>query len=369
MTSLRLTPVDTFFFKGQHTELSLKNQSMIGLFPPRPNTIYGALRSAYIHAHTSFEEFYQGKNEEVKKWMGTPDELGDFQIDYCGLYFEGNLLLPLPLDYQVIEENKKTKAIPLKLKENDGLSSSDSKWLLYSTSSAKSKGTSHQYIKWEDWKHAMLNSEPITNLYSLSNLLVNEHKLGIALDYERRKNENEKLYQMTFLRFQKDGSMIVFSSSMPDFRKIPFARIGGENRPWTIKQEKLNFVLWNEEEKRLLKEKIKQTNMAKIILLSPAIWEGGSKPSGYHDGKLKLTDNLEVEWLTAAIGRPSLYGGWDMKKHRPKQRKFMVPEGSVIYVKAEDRHIDEIVELANGFSFTDEGAKEGFGFAVITSAK
>lgn len=366
--SLRLTPVDTFFFKGQQTALSSNDQSMSGMFPPRPNTIYGALRSAFIHAHTTFENFYEGSHEEVKRWMGTPDELGDFQIDFCSLFFEGSPLLPLPLDYQVIEDGKKGKAVPLKLKENDGLSSVDSKWLLYSTTNGKSKSSSNQYIKLQDWKLAMVHNKEISNLYSISNLLVTEPKIGISLDYERKTAEQSKLYQISSLRFQKDGSLVVFSSSAPDFQNIPFARVGAENRPWTIKQEDGHFSLYDNKEMTTLKEQLKKTKIAKIILLSPAIWENGSRPSIYRDGKLKLSNQLEVEWLTAAIGRPSLYGGWDIKKHRPKHRKFMVPEGSVIYVKVEEQQIEQFVQLANGFSLTDEGAKEGFGFAVVTIA-
>ena len=51
-----LKPVDTFFFKGQQISEAGNDNNMFGIFPPRPNTVYGALRSAYIHEHIPFYE-------------------------------------------------------------------------------------------------------------------------------------------------------------------------------------------------------------------------------------------------------------------------------------------------------------------------
>lgn len=368
MTKLRLTPIDTFFFKGQQTTEIESDSTMSVVFPPRPNTIYGALRSAFIHNHTTFDDFYDGRDSFVKKWMGTPKELGDFHLDYCGLYFEGQSLLPLPLDYQVIEkENGTMIAHPLSLRIDEAPSSQGGGWRLKSDYKEKSKSSTNQYVSLDYWKDSVLQKKTINKLVPLSQLLFNEPKLGIALDYKERRSKKSYLYQMTKLRFNKDGALIAYISSCPDFNHIHFARIGGENRPWVIQQEQGSFALWNENELKQLKQQILTTKIARVILLSPAIWKQGSRPLNFDGLYLTLPNGLSVEWLTAAIGRPSLYGGWDIVKCRPKQRCYMVPEGSVIYLNVQEEQVDSLLELANGFSMTDQGAQEGFGFAVIAA--
>lgn len=352
------------------------DSTMTGIFPPRPNTIYGALRSAFIHHHISFEEFREGTHAEVKKWMGTPDKLGDFRLDYCGLYYKQELLLPLPLDHQVMAtENDGNIAYPLSLQMDENPSSQGSGWRLMSNRKEKTKGSANQYVKIEQWKTALLGVQPFKDVISVNELLEKEQKIGIALDYNERRTKENYLYNMTKLRFKDDGGLIVYTPNSPDFTKIPFARIGGENRPWSIKQEQGDFSLWDSTELEKIRQQILETKLAKLVLLSPAIWEQGSRPLTFDGTKLTLPNGIHVNWLTAAIGRPSLYGGWDIVKHRPKKRCFMVPEGSIIYISLQENQamtiaeqVDSLLQLVNGFSLTDQGAQEGFGFAVIAAA-
>lgn len=366
MVKLLLRPVDTFFFQNQRISAAGSDSTMSGIFPPRPNTIYGALRSAYIHAHMSFEDYRAGLNEEVKKWMGTPDQLGEFALKYCGLFYKDNLMLPLPLDHQVIE----ARGVPLMPTKDNGLSSAtDSVWRLMSTHKEKSKSPGNQYATIGHWKKSLLGQSIVRELIPLSDMIVSEPKIGIALDPHHRRARKSYLYQIEKLRFNEEGALVVFASPCPDFSSIRFARIGGENRPWTIQQEEEHFTLWNGDELQELKQQLRESKIARIILLSPAIWEQGSRPNCF-DGKwLTLPNRLSVKWLTAALGRPVLYGGWDIVKNRPKKRYFMVPEGSVIYISIEEEQIDLLLELANGFSFTDQREKEGFGYSVIAPAK
>jgi CRISPR-associated protein Cmr3 len=366
---LTLKPVDTFFFKNHQVTEAGNDTAMDGIFPPRPNTIYGALRAAFIHEHATFEEFAQQRNEKVKKWMGTQNEFGEFQITYCGLKYNKTLFLPLPLDYQVVEADEKTIAYPLQLKKDTQLSSQPGKWRLFSSRNEKSKSSSQQYVPIQHWKEAVLQQQPIHHLSHAAQMLSGEEKLGIALNYQERKAEEHYLYRMVKWRFKEEGAFVVYTSSSPDFSAVKFARIGGENRPWIVKQNEEVFSLWTEEELQKLSEQIQKTNIAKIILLAPAIWENGSRPGSFDGEHIKLPNGLKVELLAAAIGRPELYGGWDIANHRPKPRKPMVPAGSVLYVKVQEGQVTELLSLANGFHLTDEGAHEGFGFAVIASGK
>ncbi|AEH47997.1 type III-B CRISPR module-associated protein Cmr3 [Parageobacillus thermoglucosidasius] len=368
MTKLTLKPVDTFFFKNHHVTEAGEDTVMESMFPPRPNTIYGALRAAYIHTHTTFDEFVRETDEHVKRWMGTPNQRGEFRLQYCALTYKQDILLPLPLDYQVIEEKKSLKAYPLLLANDEKPSSLQGKWRLASTRREKTKSSQHQYVSLQEWKHAILHEAPISSLISLSKLVVREEKVGIRLDIGSRTAQEGLLYRVMQGRFRDDGALAVYIGNGPDFSKVKFARIGGENRPWIIQQSEETFTLWDEKEKKQLAEKIAQTKVAKIIFLSPAIFESGSRPCNFDGEKVTLPNGVTVKWLTAAIGRPELYGGWDIVRHRPKPRKWMVPAGSVIYVEVEEEDISKLLFVANGMHFTDEGAEEGFGFAVIASA-
>lgn len=364
-----LKPVDTFFFKGQQISEAGNDNNMFGIFPPRPNTVYGALRSAYIHEHIPFYEFEQETNLEVKKWMGTPRSLGDFRVTYCGLTYENDLLFPLPLDYQVIEKDEKLQAYPLQLVCDDMPSSHNTGWLLTSKIKEKSKSSTNLFMKRNDWKRNILSTSPVDHLYKLTDLVTFENKTGIALDYEKRTSKSSYFYQMNYLRFLNDSSLYVYSPISPDFDNIHLVRLGGENRPWILEQKEETFKLWNKDELNILKQKILQSGIAKIILLSPAIWENGSQPKSYDGNSVILPNGMKVKLLTAAIGRPTLYGGWDIVHHRPKKRYYMVPEGSVLYVQVHKDQVDNMIELANGFSFSDYGNQEGFGFAVVAPVK
>lgn len=369
MKILTLKPIDTFFFKNHQVTESGNDTEMEGLFPPRPNTIYGALRSAYIHEHSRFSDFMEQKDEAVKRWMGTPNEPGDFHIAFCGLKHNGSLLLPVPADYQVVEEYGALVARPLQLRKDSHPSSHPTEWRLFATTHAKSKGISDKYVAAEHWRQAVFNRQPMTELLTPADFLAGEAKAGIALDYRARTAREHYLYRMVKWRFKGEGAFVVYTPSAPDFSSVKFARIGGENRPWTVEQSEEKFPFWTDAELGKLAETIRRTRIAKIILLSPAIWSQGSRPGSYDGKDLKIGGKLKVRLLTAAIGRPSWYGGWDIVYGRPKPRRPMVPAGSVLYIEVAKEQIDDVIALANGFQLTDVGEKEGFGFAVIAGAE
>ncbi len=156
MTKLVLTPADTFFFKNHHATQAGETTVMESMFPPRPNTIYGALRAAYIYAYSSFDEFARGADERVKRWMGTPNERGAFRLHYCALADGDSLFLPLPLDYQVVEEGDSLKAYPLQLAKDRKPSSASTMWRLASSRREKTKSSQHRYVSLSEWKNGAL---------------------------------------------------------------------------------------------------------------------------------------------------------------------------------------------------------------------
>lgn len=375
-----ITPSDTFFFRN-HKSFNLgESDSAEGIFPPSPGTVYGALRSSYIHANSDFQSFYQGKNPKVKRWMGTPDNYGNFKIKACFYYDGENIWLPLSLDHQVvkIQKNKETGemeeiAYPLQLREeNSHLGSDDCGFRLYGTRLEKSTSNSNVYVSLNLWKNSILNGLPVS-VARPGNWLHSESKVGIALDDKKGKAQEHMLYRMEKLRFKDNGfknkpglAILWDETETPDFSNVSFLRLGGENRPWYLK-ELGNIDLLSTNELSNIKNQIKKSGIARIIMLTPAIWEHGYRPSGYSklSNTLKIKEVGEFPLLTACLGRPLVVGGWDMKKNQPKPRKYAVPAGSVLYIKVKPEQAEELVDNLYLGQLTDALNHEGYGLTIV----
>lgn len=362
MKEIELIPGDTFYFKGHGLSDAGTDDRMVAVFPPRPNTIYGALRAAYIHQHRTFASFYAESDETLKKWMGTPDRTGAFSIHGVFLKQKGQLQLPLPLDYQVVKQHDDFIAHPLKLKKRDFTSSATSHYWLQAPVRKKSESAAGKWVSLENWKKANRSKEPIQSIRSMSDYVESYPKLGIQIDSFYGKAKESYLYRLQMMQLKDETAMTVYTSCAPTFQEVSFARIGGENRPWrVIEKEVGSFSFWNEEEKKEIQNAIATKQMARVILLTPAIFN-----ETFSQETLTLDETLEVDVLTRVIGRQEIFGGWDIAKNRPKVRQSLIPAGSVFYIKVEEEQIERLLELAGGFHIPSEKTNEGFGYAVIT---
>ncbi|MED3763924.1 MULTISPECIES: type III-B CRISPR module-associated Cmr3 family protein [Ureibacillus] len=371
MKTITLKPVDSFFFRGHAYADAGSDTTMTGFFPPRPNTIYNALRSAYIYTNSSFESFTKEENEELKRWMGSPDTHGDFRIKGLFISKKNQLVLPLPLDYQVVEDDESLTGYPLRIKQNDFFQSSNSTdWALYATvKNKKSKNAQGKFAYFDQWKQSVLNQTPIHRLLITHDFVDEYAKVGIHVDYVNKKAKNEYLYRMNMLSMKPDCSLEVLIDRTPDFTNVRFARLGGESRPWIVKQNSYEHpFFWNSKELQEIENQLRENCIARIILLTPSIWKQGSRPGSFDEvtGKLVLPNDITVEPIAWAVGRPEVFGGWDIVRNRPKQRQWMVPAGTVVYVRIDEEKISKLMNLANGFHFSDDLIQEGFGFSIIS---
>ncbi|UNC93167.1 type III-B CRISPR module-associated protein Cmr3 [Candidatus Contubernalis alkaliaceticus] len=374
---LLLNPVDTFFFRDHLPMAAGEDSAATSIFPPRPGTIYGALRSAYIHNEGDFISFQKGSDRDLKKWMGTTDTLGEFKIKAVFLHDGTDTLLPLPFDYQVLEakygEKKVERGHIHNLQQNNFFSSDDAGWKLLSFSEDKSSQKGDFYCKINSWKKEMLNPNGVEVIRS-ENFLTSEPKIGIKRDWQTRRNQEGMLYQIEMNRFQgveptKSPGIIVHCENSPDFSEVKYARLGGRNRPWRISVVEEKTEIITQEEKAQIIQQLKETGIARIILLTQAIWKHGFRPGSWNknDNMLDLGDGINVEVLTASIKRPVTIGGWDIARVRPKERVNAVPEGSVLYVKVQREQVEMFVEKTINGILTDELAHEGYGLTVCGS--
>lgn len=384
MNKLSLMPVDSFFFKGHQTTEMGTPSHLTGLFPPRPNTVYGALRAAYIHRHSTFSDFRRGKDGHIKQWMGTPITYGAFRQRAVLLAKNKDYLLPLPLDYNLYRpqnfDGEKWQALPLHLLPNPLPSSAGVPWALgpdRDKPPGKTASPGGKYLRLEDWKGGVLQQKSFSAVLSLDDDIIDDYaKTGIAIGRDSRTAERSHFYQMNMMNLKAGCALVVLSEPCPDFSEVPLVSLGGENRPWFLSQETNDWKLWNQEQLKEIKNQLHRSKIARIILLTPTLWP--ENLSSLADLQTKgetwrLTPDIEAELITWATDRPELYGGWDIVKHRPKPRKWMLPAGTVIYVKIREKDIPSILALANGFTLFAEqegcSGMEGFGFAAVTGIK
>ncbi len=378
MQQLSIRPVDTFFFRN-HKPFSMgENSSATGIFPPRLGTVYGGLRSAYIHCHSDFTSFAAGTESMVKEWMGTRTEYGKFRIKGVFVERQGQLMLPLPADYQVVvsqQEDKQVElAYPLELVQDAEaeLTSDQNPWKLMGVKDEKSASAANGFLPLDLWKHTILRTiQQKLPVERPASWLVREPKVGITRDNQLKIAQEGMLYQLELLRFADTNlaeptSLAVLCDQMPDFSQVKLMQLGGENRPWAICQKGHREEFFSDTEKAAVIAAIEKQGKARIILLTPGVWKYGHRPDCWRqeDDRLVIAPGLEVKLLTVAMDRPQVIGGWDIAGNRPKVRKYAVAAGTVLYVQVETGQAKELVEAVAKLSLTDELSQEGYGWAV-----
>ena len=342
---------------------------------PAPARVYGALRSGYIHRHSDFHTFYEGKDPEIKRWMGTPEKPGDFSIRAVWLYDAQGAVLPLPLDYQVVRAEKGEQALPLVLcheKEKGDWASDGSEWRLYASENKKSASPADAYLGENEWRERAAFHQEIPSIARVDRWLAREPKIGIARDNLTMRVREGMLYQLPMHRFKEEQGkgttgLLVLCDQAPSFDDVRYVLLGGEGNPGISPPSAgvQSFVF--------------QRGRRETDSTDPGTGKGPHHPAhprhletGHTSGVLRqretqeldLGNNLRVKLLTAAVGRPLVIGGWDMKKNRPKKRQYAVPAGSVLIVKVNKEQAEQLVRTVHSMKLTDELEHEGYGCAV-----
>ncbi|WP_405155449.1 type III-B CRISPR module-associated Cmr3 family protein [Paenibacillus sp. FSL K6-0108] len=386
MRLLTLTPADSFFFKGHMmSEMGLPSQ-WSGLFPPRPNTVYGALRSAYIHRFSTFEQFRKGSDSQIKAWMGTPTRMGTFRQQAVLIRQNNELLLPVPMDYRIMrttleDGQSMLVADALTLKENNSLSNVSAGYTLTRGDQAGRAGKdvdhSGHFVTLGQWQQAVFHHKQMQDIISLSQIVDDYMKTGIKIDAATSKAEDSHFFQMKMLTMRQDCELVsLVSDDGPDFSEVPLVSLGAENRPWYLQQTEMEWSLWSSNQMQQLEQSLYETSIARIILLTPLVLPEDCPLTDRDvpaDWMWELVNGVQVQLVTWVTGRPELYGGWDIVANRPKPRTMMLPAGTVFYVKVRQPDIPALLQAASGFTLfageTEGRDHEGFGFAVIAGTQ
>jgi CRISPR-associated protein Cmr3 len=125
-----------------------------------------------------------------------------------------------------------------------------------------------------------------------------------------------------------------------------------------------------------VREKIVSTRRARLILLTPAIFEGGALP-GWNGGPWPLDGSVKATVRAACVSRPEVVSGWDLAadngtdkpKGRPKRTRRLAPGGSVYFIEL-DGTPDDLRRWCDQtwlacVSDVEQDRRDGFGLAVL----
>ncbi len=374
---IKITPLDTLFFKDGKPFSMGEETWADGIFPPAPSVIYGAIRSAYFAQNIDeFNQFLYGSKK---------DPTNNLRIKGIGFQIGYNFFLPLPLDCvkqkRIRKDKNKVLITQQEILENlTSLKKMNIKKILLPP-----PPTSNENGKVEKLEGGgLLSKHEIVDYFNqnkkdfivqkISDIIQQEPKVGIGRNNFTHSTEEGKLYRVGMNRLEskmKKNKTISFSIIV-DFEGLNilpkgFMKLGGEGK--AVEYSSNNSKEFKPEASRI------NNNRFKLYLSTPTIFHNGWFPHwlSFHNDCLEGTIpqiDLKVTLSTAVLGKPVMIGGFDIKEGVPKPMRKAVPQGSIYYFQINDKETDIQKKLnkLNGQSISDEKKEEGFGICFIGKA-
>ncbi|MEZ0329224.1 MAG: type III-B CRISPR module-associated Cmr3 family protein [Dissulfuribacterales bacterium] len=330
MTWIEINPIDTLFFKGAESMVAGENHEVDTMFPPMPDTIIGAIRTAIMKQKgVEPAEYLTYPEQFLKEYpiVGKPDNPG---FNLTGPLFQtesGVLLLPTPANWfaDPPDQHKKEEwgesspvqtAEPLtgsplglvgsvaapfwvKYPKCSDMKSLSGWWVTPATFEAVRNGKDILFIK----DLAKLQSDKPAILPA-SALFCREERVGIALTSERTAREGH-LYSTTHVRLRGDINLLIGINSDHGLclSNEGILQLGGEQR----------MCRYRIIESFDLPEDI---NGRYQLALGPIAMSSLSQ---------------DMAQCPRASGKLLRVGGWDMAKGFHKPMSAWLPHGTVFF--------------------------------------
>lgn len=309
MTWLTWETYDSFFFRGNNNFDASSQFEAEAVFPPRPGTFYGAIRTAVMEQEDALEAFLQGTDESLKQRIGSPTTHGSFRIRAVLLEHEETLYVPVPLDVQVIRTDAGYRGYPLTLHtvEPESGQSDGSAYRLLASHGVKSQSAQGKWMPFEQ-----LIKGDYSQIVDLTFFVSKEEKTGIAIDEESHTVREGFLYQAVRSRLRPTVRIVTLCEGLETYPTT--VRLGNGGTVWYGKERQISAF---SKQKEQIQQHLNGQKQARIYALMPG---------------LGTTD----EYLIEASGRGELIGGWDMVKRRPKPRAQIRPAGTTRWITLQD---------------------------------
>lgn len=351
---IKIDAFDTLYFREGKPFTMGSETWGIGIFPPYPSMLYGALRSVYFSYNADFLKYANTENDPTKG------------LKITGIYLtrKDDVYFPFPFDCAQEKEAKnkkdKNKFIILKPTKCSVVSNCPSTHISIPEGNVKIENTAGAWID-KISLEAYLNSNHVNiALTEFDSLVISEPKIGIGRNNLTRTAQDSMLYRVAMKRMIETSIVVEFEGlNLPEQGLIKF---GGEGRP--VHYETIN-------DNMIPKLPEQMGKVFKLYLSTPAIFEKGWLPKWIDENTLEgQYDGLRLKLITASIGRVIYIGGFNMKLKEPKPMKRAVPAGSIYYFEIiEDKQNLSPVELFHGKAISDITPEQGFGIVYVGGVK
>jgi CRISPR-associated protein Cmr3 len=207
----------------------------------------------------------------------------------------------------------------------------------------KAHSSAPRFWYWEKFAEWMVNpstsDEPLTLTELGHNGPTGEQRTHVRIDHESKSNDDGGLFQtrgLEFVRVDRDGHSqirhrlaVALSVTTPDKfdDKVAagLAPLGGERR----------VVGWRRSAAGLpecpidVRNAIKKHKACRLVLLTPAFFEGGFEPTWLS----QVNNGITAELKAIAVSRAQVISGWDFLLKKPKVTRRLTPGGSVLFLK------------------------------------
>jgi len=375
-----IEPSDVLMFRDGKPFSGGDDHYARGIFPPSPSTFYGSIRSRILsETFPQYESVKEGRiPDPVAREIGTPSTYGSLAITNFLLaqktHKEVLPLFPAPKDIVRIKREDK--------KEEDELIKGKDELLLlspHSDVSAKLRFNLSEPVLVPLWLKderpleevsGFLSTDIMTGyligevpdaIISSESLYVREERVGIKKDRIRRSAATGALYSVEYFRLKEGVGFCLDLNGVTSLPKEGLLRLGGDHRSAYYKETTFSMPSVG-----TIKRKVKENKRFKVMLLTPAIFNKGWLPDWVNKetGKGQV-NGLELQLVSAAVGKPLSIGGFDLVKSTPKDMKRAVPSGSVYYFEHNEESAEEIFNAFWLKSISSEKQKEGFGITII----
>ncbi|KHG65652.1 MULTISPECIES: type III-B CRISPR module-associated protein Cmr3 [Thermus] len=166
----------------------------------------------------------------------------------------------------------------------------------------------------------------------------------------KRKRDKESGFggRLALVLWPEDGVSVEGIHPLGGERRLAYWHSGGPQIPLVPER---------------LVEALLQNRAARLVLLTPAFFHGAYLPE---EGRF-----LGATAVAAAVGRPLVVSGWDLKAGRPKPTRRAVPAGSVYFLRLPQAWGEaEVREWIAGIWFQnlsdrEQDRKDGYGLAAL----
>ncbi|MBA4417606.1 MAG: type III-B CRISPR module-associated protein Cmr3 [Syntrophus sp. (in: bacteria)] len=340
MTTYRVTPNDTLFFRGGEPMGMGESHFQTSVFPPSPETFIGAVRTSVIvhKGDGDFEGYKNGKYNDASwfKEIGFKELPDTFQFTGPFMIKEKDILLPPPCNLFTDADKdaeKKSFAIASPRDFQKITHSSAIPEIMWIHRSGGATGKNWKpvqgYITLDGMKKYLKGSidklSAETDFMANNTLFETESRTGIALEKNGLRTAlSGHLYMTSHIRFAETVGMIFILEGVPSLPDSLTMRLGGENRTaWCEKSTDAGIPSFQENVEFLVTTMPTKTKKV----------EHGIPVTEFLDEDMNiiLPGGVKSKLISYAVNKPELFGGWDLAAQKSKAMTQYVPAGSVFY--------------------------------------